>query len=150
MVKYNSRRDFLTLLLFSLGVIISLVVVVFGLIITVSSVDMFSKLLAMTCIGLAGAAVASLIANLIRTDYVFYDNFFQVRGGMAKKQLTYKQIYALKKSKRIFCLNALAVNKLEILYRGEGPRIFISPENEELFIKELKKHCKNLQIRQMD
>ena len=150
MIKYNSRRDLLTLIMFSLGIIASLAVVVLGLIITVSVADMMSKILAMTCIGLAGAAVASLIANLVRTDYLFFDNFFQIRGGLSKKQLSYKQIYALQKSKKMFCLNALAKDKFEILYRGEGPRIFISPENEEAFIKELKKHCKNLQIRPLE
>lgn len=150
MIKYNSRRDLLTLIMFSLGIIASLAVVVIGLIITVAVADMMSKILAMTCIGLAGAAVASLTANLVRTDYLFFDNFFQIRGGLSKKQLSYKQIYALQKSKKIFCLNALAKDKFEILYRGEGPRIFISPENEEAFIKELKKHCKNLQIRPLE
>ena len=150
MIKYNSRRDLLTLIMFSLGIIASLAVVVIGLIITVAVPDMMSKILAMTCIGLAGAAVASLTANLVRTDYLFFDNFFQIRGGLSKKQLSYKQIYALQKSKKMFCLNALAKDKFEILYRGEGPRIFISPENEEAFIKELKKHCKNLQIRPLE
>lgn len=150
MIKYNSRRDLLTLIMFSLGIIASLAVVVLGLIITVAVPDMMSKILAMTCIGLAGAAVASLTANLVRTDYLFFDNFFQIRGGLSKKQLSYKQIYALQKSKKMFCLNALAKDKFEILYRGERPRIFISPENEEAFVKELKKHCKNLQIRPLE
>ena len=97
--------------------------------------------------GIAIAFFGALICNLIRTTYTFFDDVFEVAGGFSKKHLTYKQIYALQRTKKIFCLNALAREKFEVIYRGEGPRVFISPENEVVFLKELKKHCKNLQIR---
>ena len=110
-------------------------------------IDFFTMLLGMIIMGIAIAFIASLFCNFIRTTYTFYDDAFEVAGGFNKKHFSYKQIYALQRTKKIFCLNALAREKFEIIYRGEGPRVYISPENEDLFLKELKKHCKNLQIR---
>lgn len=148
MITFKSKRDVFTTILFLVGILLSFFILFSAILLVTTQEEIFSQILAMFCVGIAGLALASIGANLIRTDYTLFDDVFQVRGGFAKKQLIYKQIYALQRTKKIFCLNSLARNKLEVLYRGEGPRIYISPEKEELFIKELKKHCKNLQIRE--
>ena len=147
MLKFKSRKDAPTIILFILGILLSLFVMGSGLLVTFLYDDGMSKILAIMFIGISGAALAALICNVVRTEYTLYDDIFEVTGGFSKKQFVYKQIYALQRTKKIFCLNSLAREKFEILYRGDGPRVYISPENEEVFLKELKKHCKNLQIR---
>ncbi len=148
MKVFKSRRDVFTTILFLIGIILCFIVLFFSIIIAITQTsDMFAMVVAVMCVGIAGLGLASIGCNLVRTDYTFFEDCFQVRGGFAKKQFSYKQIYALQRCKKLFCLNALAREKFEIIYRGEGPRVYISPENEELFIKELKKYCKNLQIR---
>jgi len=103
MLKFNSRRDAFTIILFILGLILSVGVCVGGFFISTSSEDFVSKLLAMILMGVALAFFAALICNLIRTSYTFYEDAFEVAGGFRKKQLSYKQIYALQRSKRIRC-----------------------------------------------
>lgn len=147
MLKFKSRKDAPTVILFIVGILLALFVMGSGLLITILYEDAMSKILAIFFIGIAGAALAALVCNVVRTEYTLYDDILEITGGFSKKQLVYKQIYALQRTKKIFCLNSLARKKFEVIYRGDGPRLFISPENEEVFLKELKKHCKNLQIR---
>lgn len=147
MLKFKSRKDAPTIILFILGILLSAFGVLGGLFITYLFSDGITIIMALLFVGISGAALAALICNIARTEYTFYDDVFEVTGGFSRKQFVYKQIYALQRTKKIFCLNALAREKFEILYRGDGPKVFISPKNEEIFLKELKKHCKNLQIR---
>lgn len=147
MMKFKSRKDAPTVILFIVGMLLSLFVMGSGMIAMFLYEDGMTKVLAIMFIGIAGAALAALVCNVVRTEYTFYDDAFEITGGFSRKHLVYKQIYALQRTKKIFCLNSLAREKFEVLYRGDGPRLYISPENEQVFLKELKKHCKNLQIR---
>jgi hypothetical protein len=147
MLKFKSRKDAPTIILFILGILLSTFGVLGGLFITYLFSDGITIIMALLFVGISGAALAALVCNAVRTEYTFYDDIFEVTGGFSRKQFVYKQIYALQRTKKIFCLNALAREKFEIIYRGDGPKVYISPENEEVFLKELKKHCKNLQIR---
>ena len=147
MMKFKSRKDAPTVILFIVGMLLSLFVMGSGMLAMLLYADGMTKVLAIMFIGIAGAALAALVCNVVRTEYTFYDDAFEITGGFSRKHLVYKQIYALQRTKKIFCLNSLAREKFEVLYRGDGPRLFISPENEQVFLKELKKHCKNLQIR---
>lgn len=147
MMKFKSRKDAPTVILFIVGMLLSLFVMGSGMLAMFLYEDGMTKVLAIMFIGIAGAALAALVCNVVRTEYTFYDDAFEITGGFSRKHLVYKQIYALQRTKKIFCLNSLAREKFEVLYRGDGPRLFISPENEQVFLKELKKHCKNLQIR---
>lgn len=147
MMKFKSRKDAPTVILFIVGMLLSLFVMGSGMIAMLLYEDGMTKVLAIMFIGIAGAALAALVCNVVRTEYTFYDDAFEITGGFSRKHLVYKQIYALQRTKKIFCLNSLAREKFEVLYRGDGPRLYISPENEQVFLKELKKHCKNLQIR---
>lgn len=147
MMKFKSRKDAPTVILFIVGMLLSLFVMGSGMLAMLLYDDGMTKVLAIMFIGIAGAALAALVCNVVRTEYTFYDDAFEITGGFSRKHLVYKQIYALQRTKKIFCLNSLAREKFEVLYRGDGPRLFISPENEQVFLKELKKHCKNLQIR---
>ncbi len=147
MMKFKSRKDAPTVILFIVGMLLALFVMGSGMLAMLLYEDGMTKVLAIMFIGIAGAALAALVCNVVRTEYTFYDDAFEITGGFSRKHLVYKQIYALQRTKKIFCLNSLAREKFEVLYRGDGPRLFISPENEQVFLKELKKHCKNLQIR---
>lgn len=147
MMKFKSRKDAPTVILFIVGMLLSLFVMGSGMLAMLLYEDGMTKVLAIMFIGIAGAALAALVCNVVRTEYTFYDDAFEITGGFSRKHLVYKQIYALQRTKKIFCLNSLAREKFEVLYRGDGPRLYISPENEQVFLKELKKHCKNLQIR---
>ena len=147
MIKYKSRKDAFTITLYIVGILLSLTSVLLGLLITYLYDDFTIKIMSLMFIGITGAFLAALVCNVTMTEYTLFDDVFEVKGGFSRKHVTYKQIYALQRTKKIFCFNALAREKLEVIYRGEGKKIYISPKEEASFIKELKKHCKNLQIR---
>lgn len=147
MLKYKSRKDFFTVSLYILGMLLSLGAIGGGLILSASNNDATTKIFAFMLVGIAGATLAALVCNAVRTEYTLYDDVLEITGGFGRNHITYKQIYALQRTKKIFCFNALAREKFEVIYRNSEKRIYISPENEAVFIKELKKHCKNLQIR---
>lgn len=147
MIRYKSRRDVFTMTLYIVGILASIFIIVLSLIAAFVYDDAMSSFMLLMGIGIVGAFLAALLCNLFTTEYRLFDDVLEVKGGFSRKHVTYKQIYALQRTKKIFCFNALAREKLEVIYRGEGKRIYISPKDEALFIKDLKKYCKNLQIR---
>ena len=147
MIRYKSRRDVFTMTLYIVGILASIFIIVLSLIAAFVYNDAMSSFMLLMGIGIVGAFLAALLCNLFTTEYRLFDDVLEVKGGFSRKHVTYKQIYALQRTKKIFCFNALAREKLEVIYRGEGKRIYISPKDEASFIKDLKKYCKNLQIR---
>ena len=147
MIRYKSRRDVFTMTLYILGILTSIFIIVLSLIAAYVYDDGMTSIMLLMTIGIVGAFLAALLCNLFTTEYRLYDDVLEVKGGFSRKHVTYKQIYALQRTKKIFCFNALAREKLEVIYRGEGKRIYISTNDEASFIKDLKRYCKNLQIR---
>ena len=106
MIKYKSRKDAFTITLYIVGILLSLTSVLLGLLITYLYDDFTIKIMSLMFIGITGAFLAALVCNVTMTEYTLFDDVFEVKGGFSRKHVTYKQIYALQRTKKIFCFRS--------------------------------------------
>ena len=77
-------------------------------------------------------------------EYILYDEYLFVRGGLFRSRIPYGQITSIQETKNVFFGYRILSSKdaLEIYYKtGLLGSVIISPENKDQFIEELRKRC---------
>ena len=91
MIRYKSRRDAFTIILYSVGILLSLVLVLLGLLITYLYDDYTIKIMSLMFIGITGAFLAALVCNVTMTEYTLFDDVLEVKGSF----IFWRNIYFL-------------------------------------------------------
>ncbi|MBM7578646.1 PH domain-containing protein [Jeotgalibacillus terrae] len=80
------------------------------------------------------------------TGYTVNENVLKINYGPFKKLINIQQIKSIRETKNPFTDPALSMDKIEINYSG-FKTIAISPENKNVFIRELMRHHPEIQIK---
>lgn len=82
------------------------------------------------------------------TYYEFREDYLYCKCGPLFEKIAYDKIKSVRLSRNILSSMALSTKRIEIKQHGKGyimGTTFISPENREEFMKELRKRCRNLE-----
>jgi len=105
------------------------------------------------CVLISVGLIGSILWYTFSVKYTFNDKHLIVKGAFFRSRILYKDIIFVSHLEKT--LDTLvgyrlmtAKSGLEIAYKtGLMGSVKISPEDEELFLLELKKRCPNLQIK---
>lgn len=80
------------------------------------------------------------------TYYEFKETYLLCKSGPFVERIDYEKIKSIKPCRNLFSSMALSRERIEIRQHGKGfvtGTTYISPENRDDFIKELRKRCSN-------
>ena len=154
MVKIKSRKDIGTIFIYLIIVAVGAIVFLYGMLGLVS--EETTKIGDYISSGfwafLGVVTPLAILFALLKTEYVFDEDGVTFVAGIFKTKIPYSRIFVIKENRKFLAMYCLATQKLQITFKDEGNKskpwghIHVSPTSNEEFIKELKKHCKNLKV----
>ncbi len=92
--------------------------------------------------------IALIIWIYFGTYYELREEYLYCRSGPFFERIAYDKIKSVRLCQNLWSSLALSAKRIEIRQHGKGFLLgttYISPENRELFFRELVKRCKNLE-----
>lgn len=154
MVKIKSKKDIGTIFIYLIIVAVGAIVFLYGMLGLVSeSTEKIGDYISSGFWAFLGIVTPlALLFALIKTEYVFDENGVTFVAGIFKTKIPYTKIFVIKENRKFLAMYCLATQKLQITYKDDGNKskpwghIHATPIDNEEFIKELRKHCKNLKV----
>ena len=84
----------------------------------------------------------ALLANKIETK----EDGIIIKSGKTVTPIPFTKILKIENSKKLLVKNAMAIDKIEILYidGNQKSTIYVTPKNKEEFVSFLKEHCHSM------
>ena len=149
-MKFKAKKDPLYICLYVLLIVCVILAIYFLLQWYINSIgNFFMLLLIALCIFLCGLFLYKVIYGLIKTTYSFEDDKLVIRVGNEITDIKLNRVMNLESTKRLIVTGAYTLEKLKITYiEGNSKETkFVSPDNKEEFINQLKIHCKSMKVK---
>ena len=105
----------------------------------------------LTMISLFLVLIGFILWSIFSVKYVFHQDYLYVKGGLFRSKIPYVKITKVSPTSAIFTGYRImsARDGIEVFYKTSfSGSVKISPSNKKEFIKELKKRCLHIEVKE--